>query len=81
MFYRQGVPSNAPLGGTYDIPTQRAVRELSSQLPENQQFAQKFEAWRRGQGVKKWGEIIGGGGAFAYAAHRYLTDKLLGRRE
>ena len=68
MFYRQGVPSNVPLGGTYDIPTQRAVRGLSSQLPQEEQFAQQFEAWRRGNTIKKiasnpriW-EVLGLGG-------------------
>ena len=79
MFYRQGVPSNVPLGGTYDIPTQRAVRGLSGQLPQEEQFSNAFEAWRRGQGIKKAGGVALGGGALAYTLHRYLTDKLLHR--
>jgi len=58
MFYRQGVPSNVPLGGTYDIPTQQAVRGLSSQLQPKEQFAQAFEAWRRGTGLKQVGKRI-----------------------
>jgi hypothetical protein len=79
MFYRQGIPSNVPLKGTYDIPTQKAVRGLSEQLPSKEQFAQEFEAWRRGQGLKRMGGVAVGGGALAYALHRYLTDRLLSR--
>jgi len=77
MFYRQGIPSNVPLGGTYDIPTEKAVRGLSSQLPPKEQFAQLFEAWRRGQTVKKTAGLLGGGSALTYLAHRYLSNKLL----
>jgi len=77
VFYRQGVPSEyAVAKGIYDIPTQRAVRGLSTQLPPEEQFAQDFEAWRRGQAFKKWGGISGSG-ILAYLAHRILTNKLL----
>lgn len=81
MFYRQGVPSNAPLGGTYDVPTQRAVRSLSGQLPPEQQFSQAFEAWRRGQNVKK---VALGGGALTlgdYLVRRWISGLASNRND
>jgi hypothetical protein len=58
MFYRQGVPSNLPVSGSLDIPTQRAIGKLSSQLPSGQRFAKEFEAWRRGQAIKSAGKKV-----------------------
>jgi len=58
MFYRKGVPSNLPVGGAMDIPTQKAIGKLSSQLPSGQKFAQEFEAWRRGQAIKGVGKRV-----------------------
>lgn len=81
LFFRQGIPSNEALRGVVDIPTEKAIRSLSKQLPKTEQFAQAFEAWRRGQGVKKALRVGVGGGALAYALHRYLTGKLLGNKE
>lgn len=75
MFYRSGVPSDEALRKTYDIPTQRAVGKLSSQLPREEQFAQHFEAWRRGQGVKRIGAKIGLG----YGAYEILK-RVFGER-
>ena len=60
----------------YTVPRERATRYLSSQLPKEQQFAQDFEAWRRGNQIK--GGIAGG--TAVYMAHRFLTDSLM-RRE
>ena len=84
MFQSGGIPTDKALigslgRGNYDIPTQTAVRNLSKQLPYQDQFANAFEAWRRGQGLKRNVGLAFGGGAGLYALHRYLTDKILGR--
>lgn len=78
MFYQEGVPTN-PSGKKaifeYTVPRERAVRYLSSQLPNDQKFAQDFEAWRRGSQLKL-GAV---GGTGIYMAHRFLTDALMKR--
>lgn len=81
MFYRQGVPSDVPLGGTYDIPTQKAIKQLSSQLKPNEQFSQQFEAWRRGLATKKSLAPIGGIGLLGYMAHKLVSRKLLEKNQ
>jgi len=75
MFYRGGVASNVPLSGTLDIPTQKAIGSLNVRLPPEKQFAQAFEAWRRGQAIKKMANYAIGGGAGLYILHRMLSAK------
>ena len=80
MFYQEGVPTNPSIKKAlfdYTVPRERATRYLSSQLPKGQQFAQEFEAWRRGQQLK--GGLVGGTGAYMF--HRYLTDLVTKRGE
>lgn len=76
LFYKRGIPSNEALKSVMDIPAQKAIRDLSSQLPKGAKFAQDFMAWRRGQTAKKIAGYLVGGGAATYLAHRYLSEKL-----
>lgn len=54
VFYKNGVPSNANVLNKIDEPTRKAVRELSSQLPQAEQFFDDFLALRRGGSVKRF---------------------------
>lgn len=74
MFYKSGVPSNEALSNKMDVPTKRALKTLNDALPSDEKFLNQFNAWKRGESVKKglkhaanaalFGGAIGGIGGF-----------------
>lgn len=78
IFLNQGNVSNAKLLNPMDVPTERALGKLNSQLPSKEQFLQDFLAYRRGQALKEnAGKILlygGAPGAAGYGLAKMLSN-------
>ena len=75
LFNEQGVPSNRNMGGQVSVPQERAMQYLNKQLGPDEKFLADFEAWRRGQSIKKFTPYaVGATGAGAYLINKAMNQ-------